>query len=167
MHCNIMRWKPVFRSLSIIAAFCCGGWVMSAGAATEAAPFAAYQVRLEVMRNGVLLGSPEATLATGLPSPVEVLASRPGALRVMQRVTAFPGAAGDKALLELEFLGQGRGEVPNRIVAPTIGVSLGRAQIYEMSTEQGFLRIRATVEGLDHAPVVATDTLETFAYPEI
>lgn len=153
--------------MGIIAAICGCGWLTSATAAAEAAPYAAYQVRLEIVRNGVFLGAPEVTLATGMPSPVEVLESRPGALRVMQRVTAFPGAGGDKALLELEFLGPGQGAVPQRIVAPTLGVSLGQSESYEMSTAQGRLRIRATVEGLDQAPDVATDTLQTFAYPEI
>lgn len=157
----------MLRSTWIIAAICGAGWQTSVTAAAEAVPYAAYQVRLEVVRDGVFLGAPEATVATGTPSPVEVLESLPGTLRVMQRVTAFPGAGGDKALLELEFLGPGRGEAAHRIVAPTIGVSLGRAQSYEMSTEQGRLRIRATVEGLDRAPEAAIESLQTFAYPEI
>lgn len=157
----------MFRTKWIIAVIASAGWAGDALAATDRVPFAAYQVRLEVVRNGVFLGAPEATLVTGTPSPVEVLASRPGALRVMQRVTAFPGAADDKALLELEFLGSGQGPVPHRIVAPTIGVSLGRTQSYQLRTEQGELRIQATVEGLDQAPAVADDGLRTFAYPEI
>ena len=56
------------------------------------------------------------------------------------------GAADDKALLELESLGPNRGAYPRRIVAPTFGVSLGRTQTYVLSTEQGSLSIRATVE---------------------
>lgn len=162
-----MRISPVSRStartLSIIAAFAGCGWLPS----VAAAPFPAYQVRLEIVRNGVFLGAPEATVATGLPIPVEVLAARPGALRVMQRVTAFPGAPDDKALLELEILGGVQGRSPRRIVAPTLGVSLGKAQTYELLTEQGSIRIRATVDGVAEAPLAATDGLQTFAYPGI
>lgn len=156
----------MLRTASIIAAIGFCGWAASVPAAAPA-PFPAYQVRLEIVRNGIFLGAPEATVATGMPSPVEVLTARPGALRVMQRVTAFPGAADDKALLELEILGPNRGAYPRRIVAPTFGVSLGRTQTYVLSTEQGSLSIRATVEGVNQAPQLPVDGLETFAYPEI
>lgn len=167
MQCNKMRLSPVFRSfarhLSIIAVFVGGGWTSSA----VAAPFPAYQVRLEIVRNGIFLGAPEATVLTGTPIPVEVLAAHPGALRVMQRVTAFPGAPEHKALLELEILGASQGALPRRLAAPTLGVSLGHAQTYELRTDQGSIRIRATVDGLADSPVTAADGLQTFAYPGI
>lgn len=140
------------------------------GATTEAlAPtgFAAYQVRLEITRNGVALGSPESTLARGESASLELIGgARQGNVLVQQRVTGFPGAGDYKALLELELYGPSRSG-SQRIVAPTFGIELGRSQLYEMRTEQGLIGIRATVDGLATAPDADSSGIQTMAYPEI
>ncbi|MGQ0699234.1 MAG: hypothetical protein ACT4PZ_13435 [Panacagrimonas sp.] len=130
--------------------------------------FAAYHVILEIVRNGIHLGTPEATVAAGESSRVEVGPhSRPGTLMVQQRVTGFPGSSSSKALLELEFFGSSGGGRSSRIAAPTFGIDLGQSELFEVTTEQGTMSVRATVEGREHAPPQAASGPVGIAYPEI
>lgn len=153
------------RSNRIIAVFGANlllmGLCLTAARASTPPAFAAYQVRLEISRNGVSLGAPESRVASGEAANLALDAGRRGAGMVQQRVTGFPGASDYKALLELELYGPGGRD---RIVAPTFGVDLGRAQLYELRTAQGLIRIVARVDGLE----VATDTpradIETMPY---
>lgn len=112
--------------------------------------YPAYQVSLEISRNGVHLGAPVATAPEGEPITADLFtpARRQAALRVSHRVTPFPGAEDSKALLELELFGVDRDGETRRLVAPTIGVELGTDQSYEVLTPQGVISVRARVEGL-------------------
>lgn len=156
------------RSNRIIAGFGANllliGLCLSAARASAQPAFAAYQVRLEISRNGVPLGAPESRVATGEAANLVLDAGRRGFGRVQQRVTGFPGASDHKALLELELYGPGGRE---RIVAPTFGVDLGRAQLYELPTEQGLIRIVARVDGLEAATDGPPAEIETMPYLDL
>ncbi len=128
--------------------------------------YPAYEVRLEVARNGVHLGAPVVTAPEGESSTADLFLPRHrDALRVSHRVTPFPGAADSKALLELEFFGVGGDGRARRLVAPTLGVELGMVEYYEVRTTQGIITVRAIVEGL----ALLDDSLgggpRGFAYP--
>lgn len=159
------------RSRAIIAAI---GLNLLAGAAfavESAAPvqsgFSSYQVRLEITRNGILLGSPESIVATGASTSLELVGDgRSGGMLVQQRVTGFPGAGQSKVLLELEVYGP-PGRSPRRIVAPTLGLQLGRPQLYQIRTEEGLVSIRATVVGLGAAAGQGVPAMQTLAYPGV
>lgn len=160
------------RASSIIAAIggtlllLLGGYADAARAAKPSV-FAAYQVRLEISRNGISLGAPESTVVTGESASLELgSAAHPGRVTMQQRVTGFPGADDSKALLELEFYRQGASRL-HRIVAPTFGVDLGRAQHYELRTEQGVIRILARVDGLHEAPGASTPGIQTAPYMDL
>ena len=127
--------------------------------------YAAYEVKLEVSRNGIHMGAPESTLNAGESSRVELgSGAGPGALTVQQRVSRFPGAEKSMALLELEFFGIADGQ-PKRLVAPTLGVELGQPEVYQVKTEQGVLLVRATVEGRGPVAGDAGGGPQGIAYP--
>lgn len=129
--------------------------------------YPAYQVTLEISRNGVHLGAPVATAAEGEPITADLFtpSRRQAALRVSHRVTPFPGAEDSKALLELELFGiDGDGD-RRRLVAPTIGVDLGTAQSYEVRTPQGVYSVRARVEGVALLDGTERDGPQGVAYP--
>jgi hypothetical protein len=112
--------------------------------------YPAYQVSLEIARNGVHLGAPVATAPEGEAITADLFTPtrRQAAMRVSHRVTPFPGAEDTKVLLELELFGMDRDGEPRRLVAPTLGVDLGTEQSYEIRTPQGVISVRARVEGL-------------------
>lgn len=156
------------RSSRIIAVFganllLIGLCLTAAGASTPPA-FATYQVRLEISRNGVALGAPESRVASGEAANLTLDAGLKGAGMVQQRVTGFPGASDYKALLELELYGPGGRD---RIVAPTFGVDLGRAQQYELPTEQGLIRIVARIDGLEAATDGPPADIQTMPYSDL
>lgn len=131
------------------------------------AGFAAYTVRLEVIRNGVYVAAPPSTLAAGESGSVELVGgARQGTMRAIHRVTGFPGSGDSRALLELELYGLADGR-SRRIVAPTLGVELGVSELYELRTEQGLMRITATVEGIAPTFDEPSSALQTFAHPTI
>ncbi|HKY93547.1 MAG TPA: hypothetical protein VJM11_21015, partial [Nevskiaceae bacterium] len=107
--------------------------------------YSSYRVRLEVTRNGRPVCAQDTTVAAGesleVPRP-----SGDEELRVLQRVTKFPGAAGSRALLEVQvFADDGREQWP--VVSPTLGLELGAPEVYEVRTGHGLVRIKAVVEG--------------------
>ena len=140
------------RSVPIIAAIALYSLVCIPSSANapqdeSIAGYAAYHVRLEVARNRVHVGAPELTLPAGESVTSQLdMGRRAAPLLVNQRVTRFPGAGETKALLELEFF-RLEGDGPRRLVAPTLGVELGKAETYEVATAQGLITVRATVEG--------------------
>lgn len=129
--------------------------------------YPAYEVALEISRNGVYLGGPVATAAEGEPTTADLFtpARSVPALRVSHRVTPFPGAEDSKALLELELFGVDRDGEARRLVAPTIGVDLGTEQSYEVRTPQGVISVRARVEGLALLDGTERDGPQGMAYP--
>jgi hypothetical protein len=129
--------------------------------------YPAYQVSLEIARNGVHLGAPVATSPEGEPITADLFtpAQRQAALRVSHRVTPFPGAEDSKALLELELFGIDGNGTTRRLIAPTLGVELGTDQTYEVRTTQGVIRVRARVEGLAVLETAQPDGPQGFAYP--
>lgn len=158
------------RSKIIIAAFAVDLLFATAFApvAQALAPpaFAAYQVKLEITRNGISLGTPESTVTTGESASMELSAARPARMLLQQRVTEFPGAGETKALLELELYGVS-GAGSQRIVAPTVGIDLGRSQVYQWETEQGLISVRARVDGLEAVPNPDASGIQTTPYPEV
>jgi hypothetical protein len=129
--------------------------------------YPAYQVTLEISRNGVHLGAPVASAPEGEAITADLFtpARRQPALRVSHRVTPFPGAEDSKALLELELFGvDGEGEA-RRLVAPTIGVDLGTDEAYEIRTPQGVITVLARVEGLALLDESQRDGPQGTAYP--
>lgn len=154
------------RIIAAAAAFAIGFPGGSAWA-ESAEGFSAYQVTLEVIRNGVLVGVPTSTTAAGQSSRVELGPRSPGgSLWMQQRVSRFPGFA-SKALLELEFFGSERAAGRSRIAAPTFGIELGRPESFEVQTDEGTMLIRATVEGRSEAPAEAAMGPVGIPYPEI
>lgn len=110
--------------------------------------YAAYEVRLEIARNGIHLGTPVTTVAAGEAATADLFAPARGEpIRISHRVSGFPGAEDSKVLLELELF-RLVGDRARRMVAPTIGVDLGTVEQFEVATAQGLVTIRATVEGL-------------------
>lgn len=157
----------MIRSSLIIAAI--SATLLLGGARADAAApsaFAAYRVQLEISRNGVSLGSPESTVASG-ESSSQVLpgVGRRGGVLMRQRVTGFPGAADYKALLELELHGLS-GADSQPIVAPTFGIELGRSQRYELPTDEGLILILARVDGVDAMPETGPPEIQTMPYPQ-
>lgn len=129
------------------------------------AGYATYHVRLEVARNRIHVAAPEQTLPAGESATTQVdMGYRSPPLVLNQRVTRFPGAGKKMALLELEFFRIDDGE-PRRLIAPTLGVELGKAQAYEVATAQGLITIRATVEGVDPVTDAGPDGPATKPYP--
>jgi hypothetical protein len=129
--------------------------------------YPAYEVSLEISRNGVHLGAPVATAPEGEPITADLFtpARRQAALRVSHRVTPFPGAEDSKALLELELFGVDRDGEARRLVAPTIGIDLGTEQSYEVRTAVGVISVRARVEGLALLDGVEREGPQGLAYP--
>lgn len=129
--------------------------------------YPAYEVRLEISRDGVHLGAPVATVSEGEPSTADLFtpARRQAALRVSHRVTPFPGAEDSKALLELELFSVDREGHARRLVAPTLGIDLGTEQAYEVGTPQGVIEVRAVVEGLALLDGTDRDGPQGQAYP--
>ena len=162
----------MFRSVPIIAAIALSSLVSIPGAANApddgaGAGFATYHVRLEVARNRVHMGAPEQTLPAGESVTAELDMGRQAApLLVNQRVTRFPGAGDTMALLELEFF-RVDDDGPRRLVAPTLGVELGKAETYEVATAQGLISVRATVEGRDPVTQDAGQGPQTTPYPAL
>ena len=142
-------------------------WIAPASALqTEQPGYPAYEVRLEVARNGVHLGAPVVTAPEGEASTADLFLPRHrDALRVSHRVTRFPGAEDSKALLELEFFGLGSDGRARRLVAPTLGVELGMVEYYEVRTAQGVITVRAMVEGLARLDDRFDKGPRGFAYP--
>lgn len=133
---------------------------------TGPAAFAAYEVRLEISRNGVHLGSPVARIVSGESLQLELDDAGPAnAILLQQRVRGFPGSGEYKALLELEFFGLQPGVRSERLLAPTFGIELGRTEVYHFSTTRGVIRIRATVSGRGTNEAEANSAPQTFAYP--
>ncbi len=169
----VRKSTVLYKFLSIIAFL---GLALHAGAATSsslsavastASGFAAYEVELKIVRNGIELGRPSSTVVVGESSSLNIATALPSApVRLNQRVTAFPGASRFKALLQLELYTSIRG-FEKRLAAPTLGVELGEAQVFELNTEQGRISIRALVTGLKYARDKATSSITTIAYPEI
>jgi hypothetical protein len=160
------------RSAPIIAAIALYSLVSvpsSANAPEDAsiAGYAAYHVRLEVARNRIHMGAPEQTMSAGQSATAEVdMGRRSPPLLVNQRVTRFPGAGEKMAILELEFF-RLEGDEPRRLVAPTLGVELGKAEVYEVATAQGLITVRATVEGLDPVIGGGSEGPSTNPYPTL
>ena len=129
--------------------------------------YPAYEVSLEISRDGVHLGAPVATAYEGEPTTADLFtpARRQAALRVSHRVTAFPGAEDSKALLELELFRVDRDGQARRLVAPTIGIDLGMDHAYEVQTPQGVIHVRARVEGLALLDGTGRDGPQGVAYP--
>lgn len=113
----------------------------------DPAGFSTYRVQIEVTRNGVPICAQDATVAAG--QSLEVEPSREASastLRVLQRVTKFPGAADSRALIEVQVF-RTDGPQQRLVVAPTLGVELGEPEIYEVKTGHGVVRITTIVEG--------------------
>jgi hypothetical protein len=129
--------------------------------------YPAYQVSLEISRNGVHLGAPVATAPEGEPITADLFtpARQQAALRVTHRVTPFPGAEDSKALLELELFRVDSGGEARRLVAPTIGVDLDTEESYEIRTPQGVITVLARVEGLALFDESDRDGPQGVAYP--
>ncbi|MGQ0529559.1 MAG: hypothetical protein ACT4PG_07000 [Panacagrimonas sp.] len=130
--------------------------------------FAAYEVRLEISRNGIHLGAPVARIVSGQSLQLELDEGGPAnAILLQQRVRGFPGLTDHKALLELEFFGLQPGMRSERLLAPTFGIELGRTEVHHFSTERGVIRIRATVSGKGAGEADTDSAPQTFAYPSI
>ena len=128
--------------------------------------FAAYEVRLDISRNGIHLGAPVARIASGESLQLELDEGGPAnAVLLQQRVRGFPGAGDSKALLELEFFGLQPGRRSERLLAPTFGIELGRTEVFHFSTERGVIRISATVSGRGVSEMEEKSAPQTFAYP--
>jgi hypothetical protein len=107
--------------------------------------FSSYRVRIEVTNDGRPVCSQDLEVPAG--ESQEVPSSGAGEpLRVLQRVTRFPGAGDSRALIEVQVFGT-RGDQQRPIVAPTLGVELGTPEVYEVRTNQGLVRISTVVEG--------------------
>lgn len=164
--------RAMSRSVAIIAAIALYSLVSVPGVANapedpSIAGYAAYHVRLEVARNRVHMGAPEQTLPAGESGTSQLdMGRRSSPLLVNQRVTRFPGAGETMALLELEFF-RLEGDQLRRLVAPTLGVELGKAETYEVATAQGLISVRATVEGRDPVTQDAGQGPTTTPYPSL
>lgn len=160
------RSVPIIAALALYSLVCVPS---SANAPQDEsiAGYAAYHVRLEVSRNRVHVGAPEQTLPAGESATSQIYTGqRTAPLLVNQRVTRFPGAGDTRALLELEFF-RLDGDEPRRLVAPTLGVELGKAETYEVATAQGLLTVRATVEGRDPVSGSEAGGPTTSPYPAL
>ena len=160
------------RSVPIIAAIALYSLVSMPSAANapedaSIAGYAAYHVRLEVARNRVHMGAPEQTLTAGESATSQLdMGRRSSPLMVNQRVSRFPGAGETMALLELELF-RLDSDGPRRLVASTLGVELGKVEIYEVATAQGLISVRATVEGRDPVTQDAGPGPTTTPYPAL
>lgn len=139
-------------SLRLILLLC----LATATCARATAPDAiqAYQVRLQLSRDGVSLPVSLLTVEAGEPARFELDCPKCGVLRVHQRVTAFPGSQGKRVLIELELfrLRDGRTE---RLVAPTLGARLGRLQLERFRTDIGLIEVRVAVHQTRSAAISA------------
>ena len=162
----MVRSVPIIAALALYSLVC----IPSSANAPEddsISGYAAYHVRLEVSRNRIHVGAPELTVPAGESATAQIYTGQRSApLLVNQRVTRFPGAGETRALLELEIF-RLDGDEPRRLVAPTLGVELGRAETYEVATAQGLLTVRATVEGRDPVSGAETGGPATSPYPAL
>lgn len=134
----------------------------SARAERPAEPaFAAYDLQLEITRDGLRAPAPALRIPVGEPARFEMSCPRCGTLRVHQRIKRFPGTQGQRVLVELEIF-QVAGARLNRLVAPTLGLWLGEAHTSSFKTEIGTLEIRAQVAGVG---VLAQPTSAVDTYP--
>ncbi len=159
--------KPKLMSIIAACAMLLHGSLAAAAPSHPAGSFKAYQVQLEIMRNGVELANPDSTLRSGESNTVQIgKPGQAGGVRLNQRVTAFPGAGDFKALLQLELYSR-NGSTEKRFAAPTFGIKLGRSEQFHLNTEMGRVSIRATVKGLQSDPTERASTIQTQAYPGI
>lgn len=149
--------KKTAISLFLIMFISTSAW---AGRPSEAG-FAAYDLQLEITRDGMRVPSPALRVPAGEPARFEMGCPRCGTLRVHQRIKRFPGTQGQRVLVELEIF-QVVGGRQNRLVAPTLGLWLGEAQSSSFKTDIGTLEIRARVEGVG---VLAQPTSAVDTYP--
>lgn len=108
--------------------------------------YSTYRVQVEVTRNGVPVGAQDATVPAG--ETLELARLDDTDLRVLQRVSRFPGAADSRALVEFQVF-RTDGERQKLMDAPTLGVELGETEVYEVKTVRGVVRIQAIVEGAE------------------
>lgn len=145
---------PMIRFAVICTLFCTLlGLSTAAQAAAEELPWA-YLVRLDISRDGQRLPPASSQINAGESTRFDLDCPQGGILRVHQRVTAFPGTQGQRALVELELF-RVAGRRSARLVAPTLGVWLGQVQVDRFRTDMGLIEVRATVVAVRTGPAPA------------
>jgi hypothetical protein len=138
------RRSPIIAAITLnLLAFPHAG---GAGESRPGAGYSTYRVQLEVTRDGRPVCTQDKTVSAGESLEVAQAYGSDHELRVLQRVTKFPGAADSRALIEVQVYST-EGDQQWPIVAPTLGVELGTTEVYEVKTGEGLVRIRAVVEG--------------------
>lgn len=144
-----------------------------AGELAQSMNYASYQTALKVRCNGLPLGESSQQVHAGdsvgedlFPPESTGLGHCPvgGKLRLYQRVTSFPGASADMALLQVEVFSE-QGREQRRMIAPTFGVRLGETQEYLVVTEWGNIQIEALVNGQEPTQDPVENGPVGIAYP--
>jgi hypothetical protein len=121
-----------------------------AAVAVDAGP-TAYELNLELSRNGQALGRGRSHSDAGVPDSLAMPTAQLGILEVHHRVSRFPGSQGQRVLVQLEIFRQ-KGARRVRLLAPTVGVWLGEEQVSRFQTEAGLIEIRTRVSAAAPRP---------------